>query len=108
MPHRTFTTEEVARYLHLTPADVERLLKDGAIPHEVRGHRPVFRKSDIDAWASQRILGMQDRPLAEYHRQSSRGTKSVLSHEAMMPYCGEVEVCIMNASLKRVMSRRRV
>ena len=26
------------------------------------------------------------------------------SQEAMMPYCGEVEVCIMNASLKRVMS----
>ena len=23
-----------------------------------------------------------------------------------MPYCGEVEVCIMNASLKRAMSRR--
>ena len=26
------------------------------------------------------------------------------SHEAMIPYCGEVEVCIMKASLKRVMS----
>ena len=26
------------------------------------------------------------------------------SQEAMIPYCGEVEVCIMNASLKRVMS----
>ena len=26
------------------------------------------------------------------------------SQEAMMPYCGEVEVCIMNASLNRVMS----
>ena len=25
-----------------------------------------------------------------------------------MPYCGEVEVCIMNASLKRVMSSCRV
>jgi hypothetical protein len=27
------------------------------------------------------------------------------SQEAMMPYCGEVEVCIMNASLKRAMSK---
>ena len=30
------------------------------------------------------------------------------SQEAMMPYCGEVDVCIMNASLKRVMSSCRV
>ena len=30
------------------------------------------------------------------------------SQEAMMPYCGEVDVCIMNASLKRVMSSRCV
>ncbi len=28
------------------------------------------------------------------------------SHDAMMPYCGEVEVCIMKASLKRAMSSR--
>jgi len=85
MPHRIFDTEEVAKYLHLTLGDVERLLKDDAIPHEVRGQRPVFRKRDIDAWASQRILGLQDRRLAEYHQQSSHGTRAVLPHDAIMP-----------------------
>ncbi|MCY1452227.1 hypothetical protein D9M71_691360 [compost metagenome] len=29
------------------------------------------------------------------------------SSEAMMPYCGEVEMCIMKASLKRARSMRR-
>lgn len=85
MPHRIFDTEEVAKYLHLTLADVERLLKDDAIPHELRGQRPVFRKRDIDAWASQRILGLQDHRLAEYHQQSSHGTQAVLPHAALMP-----------------------
>jgi mannitol/fructose-specific phosphotransferase system IIA component (Ntr-type) len=85
MPHRIFNTEEVAKYLHLTLADVERLLKDDAIPHEVRGQRPVFRKRDIDAWASQRILGLQDRRLAEYHQKSSHGMRAVLPNDAIMP-----------------------
>jgi nitrogen PTS system EIIA component len=85
MPHRIFNTEEVAKYLHLALADVERLLKDDAIPHEVRGHRPVFRKRDIDAWASQRILGMQDRRLVDYHQKLSHGTRAVRPHDAIMP-----------------------
>jgi mannitol/fructose-specific phosphotransferase system IIA component (Ntr-type) len=85
MPYRTFGLEEVARYLHLTGADVERLAKDQAIPCERHGQRLVFRKVDIDAWASQRILGLEGQRLAEYHQKSSRDTRQVLPHEAMMP-----------------------
>jgi nitrogen PTS system EIIA component len=85
MPYRTFGIEEVARYLHLSVADVERLVKDQDIPFERHGERLVFRKVEIDAWASQRILGLEGRGLAEYHRQSSRGTQQILPHEAFMP-----------------------
>ncbi len=85
MPYRTFTIEEVAEYLHLTPADIERLLENEEIPSEERGDRVVFRKQDIDAWASQRILGLEARGLAEYHQKSSRGTRQVFAHEAIMP-----------------------
>ena len=45
----------------------------------------MFRKVEIDAWASQRILGLEGRRLAEYHQQTSRGTRPFLAHEAMMP-----------------------
>ena len=33
--------------------------------------------------------------------------RAATSSEAMMPYCGEVEVCIMKASLNRSWSMRR-
>ncbi len=85
MPYRTFTIEEVAEYLHLTPADIERLVENQEIPCEERGGRVVFRRQDIDAWASQRILGLQDRSLVEYHQKTSRGTRQVFENEAIMP-----------------------
>jgi excisionase family DNA binding protein len=85
MPYRTFGLEEVARYLHLSSADVERLVKDQDIPCERHGPRLVFRKVDIDAWASQRILGLEGRRLAEYHQKSSRETQQLVANEAIMP-----------------------
>ena len=84
MPYRTFGLEEVARYLHLSGADVERLVKDQDIPCERHGPRLVFRKVEIDAWASQRILGLEGRRLAEYHQKSSRETQQLVAHEAIM------------------------
>ena len=85
MPHRTIDLEEVARYLHLGRADVERLVKNRDIPFEMHGSRLVFRKVELDAWASQRILGLEGRRLDEYHRKTSMDTRRFLAHEAMMP-----------------------
>jgi PTS system nitrogen regulatory IIA component len=85
MPHQLFNVEEVAGYLHLTSADVERRVKDRVIPFEKRGERVVFRKRDIDAWASQRILNLSEERLEEYHRKSTRGTREILPHEAILP-----------------------
>jgi nitrogen PTS system EIIA component len=85
MPYQTLTLDEVAAYLHLTPAEVERLLENEEIPSEERGDRVVFRKKDIDGWASQRILALQNRGLAEYHQKTSRGTRAVFESEAIMP-----------------------
>jgi nitrogen PTS system EIIA component len=85
MPYRTFGIEEVARYLHLSRADVERLVKDQDIPFERHGSRLVFRKVDVDAWASPRILGLKGRGLAEYHQKSSLDTQQIVRHEAIMP-----------------------
>jgi len=85
MPYRTFGIEEVARYLHLSRADLERLVKDKHIPFERHGGRLVFRKVEIDAWASQRILGLEGRGLAEYHQKSSHGAQQIVAREAIMP-----------------------
>jgi mannitol/fructose-specific phosphotransferase system IIA component (Ntr-type) len=71
LPHRTFNLEEVCAYLHLPPADVETLVRRQEIPVEKKGDRLVFRRTDIDAWASQRILGLADKSLNTYHKTSS-------------------------------------
>ncbi len=84
MPHRTLEIKEVAHYLHLGAPDVERLVKDQDIPFERHGDRVVFRKVEIDAWAEQRILGLEGRRLAEYHQKASRDTRPFRAREAMM------------------------
>ena len=85
MPYQMFSIEEAARYLHLTSADVEQRVKDREIPFEKRGDRVMFRKRDIDAWASQRILGLPEQRLEEYHQKSTRGTREFLPDEAILP-----------------------
>lgn len=85
MPYRVLSQQEVADYLHLTAADIERLVKDHDIPCEVRGKRVVFRKRDIDEWASQRVLKLADKPLAEYHQKTTRATQAAFPTAAIMP-----------------------
>jgi PTS system nitrogen regulatory IIA component len=85
MPHRLLSAAELADYLHVTPADVERLLRDSDIPHSKRGNRIVFQRGEIDAWASRRILGLPSRRLDAYHEKTIRGTQMVFPDAAIIP-----------------------
>ena len=85
MPYQLLNVEAVADYLHLTPADILQKVKDGEIPFERRGERVVFRKGEIDAWASQRILGFEAPHLAVYHEKSTRDARKVLLQETILP-----------------------
>jgi excisionase family DNA binding protein len=77
--------EAVADYLNLTPADIEQRVKDHEIPFERRGNRLVFRKGEIDEWASRRIMGFSSDRLAAYHEKSTRHTRNILPHETILP-----------------------
>ncbi len=85
MLFRLFNVEAVADYLHLTPADIEQRVKDHEIPFERRGNRLVFRKGEIDEWASRRIMGFSSDRLAAYHEKSTRHTRNILPHETILP-----------------------
>lgn len=85
MPHHALNIDEVARCLHLTVRDVETLVKRGEIPFERQGDRVVFRQAQVEAWASQRILGLTDSGLSSYHRSSSAEARSLSSEQALMP-----------------------
>ncbi len=98
MPYRTFDLHETARYLHLRPEDVQRLVKNQDIPFERHGERLLFRKVAIDSWASQRILGMEGRRLVDYHENTSRGIRQVSPSEAIMP--GLIRPSFIDPALK--------
>jgi excisionase family DNA binding protein len=83
--HRTFGLNEVAHYLHLQLSEVERLVKEQAIPFERHGSRVVFRKLEIDSWASPRILGLEGRRLSEYHQKSSDQVRELVPSAAILP-----------------------
>jgi len=85
MPHRTFTSEELTDYLHLAPGDVERLMRESDLPHVLRGGRAVFQRSEIDGWASRRILGLPGKGLDVYHEKSARGTREIFPGGALIP-----------------------
>lgn len=85
MPHRAFTIDEVASYLHISRSDVERLVQQDDIPHRARGGRVFFQRGEIDGWASQRILGFSDKRLDAYHEKSMRGTREVFPDDALIP-----------------------
>jgi PTS system nitrogen regulatory IIA component len=85
MPFQLFDLETVAEYLHLTPEDVEQRVKDRTIPFAKRGDRVVFRKSEIDDWASQRILRLPGERLVVYHEKSTRHTRKIREDAALLP-----------------------
>ncbi len=98
MPHRTFEIHEVARYLNLVPADVERLVKNQEIPFERHGQRLLFRKVAIDTWASPRVLGMDRRRLADYHRRTASATPQPATQEGFL--CGLLQAGIAEPALR--------
>ena len=82
MPYRTFSVAEVADYLHLAVGDVEELVHHREIPCARQGGRLLFRKQEIDTWASQRILGFAHARLEHYHRQSSAAVQHATERDS--------------------------
>ena len=85
MPFRLLSLDELAEYLHLSRPDIEVLVKRQEIPFEKRGDRVMFRKQEIEAWASQRILGLEDKRLDEYHQKSTHGTRDLFESGPILP-----------------------
>lgn len=84
MAYHIFNIDELCTYLHLERPDVELLVRRREIPFEHRGSRLVFQKSDIDAWASQRILGLTRTRLSDYHRATTVKTHNLSEKHAII------------------------
>jgi PTS system nitrogen regulatory IIA component len=85
MSYRPLTIQQAASRLHLTVQEVEQLVKYREIPFTRRGEEPVFMRRDLDAWASQRLLGLGAGHVADMHRASTARRKTLDGHERLMP-----------------------
>ena len=85
MPHRILTLSEAAEYLRVAESDVQRLVKERDIPFEMQRERPIFRKKQLDAWASQRILGMNGKRVRDYHHRSSENPSQQPDDRTLIP-----------------------
>ncbi len=70
MPHTLLNLAEAAEYLHIVVEDLLTLVRDKEIPFELPGGRVMFRRGELDTWASRRILGLEEKDLDQYHRRS--------------------------------------
>lgn len=75
MPHRKLNLDEAASYLHKAAEELLLLARRREIPSERQGERFVFMRRDLDAWASQHIIGLEAKKLRHYHRTSSSGVR---------------------------------
>jgi PTS system nitrogen regulatory IIA component len=84
LPHSVFSIKELAAYLHLGQDDIATLVKRHEIPFKMQGDRATFRRSEIDSWASQRILKLPEQRLTDYHSRSSAGVQDVDRSDKLM------------------------
>ncbi|MGB9603658.1 MAG: PTS sugar transporter subunit IIA [Limisphaerales bacterium] len=85
MPFRTLNLEEAAAYLDIELSELKTLVKNGEIPYEQRGDKIIFRRGEIDDWASKRIIGMEGHKLTRYHKTAANRAKKQPFLEALMP-----------------------
>lgn len=91
MPEKTFNVNEVAEYLHIPAHDIERLAREGEIPHARRGSRLEFRRREVDAWASCHIMNFSGGDLTKYHRVTSSKNHDLTKAHAIIPEMMRVE-----------------
>ncbi|MBR6022389.1 MAG: PTS sugar transporter subunit IIA [Kiritimatiellae bacterium] len=69
MTYQTFNLKEVSEYLRVPESAIEELARRGDMPCERQGGRLTFRRGEIDAWASRRLLGLPEKRLEDFHER---------------------------------------
>lgn len=60
-------------------------MRRNEIPHEKVGERATFRRIEIDAWASQRLLGMRGEEVQDFHENSTARHHDLSNQHALIP-----------------------
>lgn len=65
MPHTDFDTDSLARYLHITPAQIHKLADRGALPGRKIANQWRFSQAEIHHWLEERIGAADDADLVQ-------------------------------------------
>ena len=87
MPHEAMNVQQVARYLHLTAAEVEKLAERGDLPGRKAAKGWQFRKGQVDHWVETRLRELT-------HQRMAQIEKGVSLHHGMDPHAPIVEALI--------------
>jgi PTS system nitrogen regulatory IIA component len=76
MSHGDFDTSSLARYLHLTPTQIERMAAKGQLPARRVGGEWRFSRADIHHWFEERIGLADDDELRQVQRVLESASKA--------------------------------
>ena len=68
MPGERLNLEQAAAFLGMEPLELSKRVRQGEAPFSGNVDNPIFEKDEIDAWASSRILEMNERRLSKYEQ----------------------------------------
>src|SRR6476469_3419371 len=78
MPHTDFDTDTLARYLHISPVQVQKLAERGNVPGRKIAGQWRFSKGEIHHWLEERIGAAGE---ADLHHVQDLLDRAAPSHE---------------------------
>jgi PTS system nitrogen regulatory IIA component len=64
--------QEAADYLHVSVAEMERLVKKRQVPFSIQNGRETFRKQELHDWATTRIIGADESETTKIHETARK------------------------------------
>ena len=83
MPYEQFNSEDAAKYLNITTAELEKLARNKEIPSRVSQNRLVFLKAELHDWMTTRFLSEKDSP-ADFHKNKGKCDKPLPKDEPFL------------------------
>ena len=75
MPHADFDVDALAKYLHITPAQVVKMAERASVPSRKIGGEWKFSRAEIHHWLEERIGAADDADLAHVQRFLDRAAE---------------------------------
>jgi len=111
MPHRDFDTDTLARYLHVTPTQVQKLAERGNVPGRKIGGQWRFSKGEIHHWLEERIgaageadlqhvQGILDRAAAEHEAATVAISELLLPEAIAIPLAARTRNSVIKAMVE--------